>query len=163
MTLKPIQIEDINLFKKWLDKDRINKWFCPNKEDEKEDWLKLAISINGKHNHVRQFIVYYDSIKIGYCLYLDAYFEQQFFQDNYDITVDEEKSMYEIGYLIGEEDYLHKGLGKIIVKELVEKIREIGGKVVLADPDEDNIPSIKVLLDNGFTKIKDGNYRKILQ
>ena len=111
---------------------------------------------------MKQFIVYYESVKIGYCLFLDAYFEQQFFQDNYDITVDKEKSIYEIGYLIGEEDYLNKGLGKIIVKELVTKIKEIGGEVILADPDEDNTASIKVLLENGFTKIKDENYRKVL-
>jgi len=31
---------------------------------------------------------------------------------------------------------------------------------ILADPDEENIISIKTLFSNGFVKIKDGDYRK---
>ncbi len=64
--------------------------------------------------------------------------------------------------MIGEEEYLNKGIGKIIIKKLEEKIIEIGGKEILADPNPKNIPSINVLLSNGFVKIKDGDYRKII-
>ena len=39
-------------------------------------------------------------------------------------------------------------------------IVEIGGKVILADPAEENIISIRTLLRYGFVKIKDGDYRK---
>jgi len=46
------------------------------------------------------------------------------------------------------------------VKKLEEKIAEIGGKEILADPAEENTISIRTLLRNGFIKVKDGDYRK---
>ena len=159
--LKPLMVEDINLFKKWLEKEYIYKRFCPNGEEEKEVWLDEVKNVNGKYNHFNHFIVYYNDLKIGYCLYMDIYFEQEYSIEVYGKIFDK-NCAYEIGYCIGEEEYLRKGIGKIIVKKLEEKIIEIGGKEILADPDEENIISIKTLLSNGFIKIKDGDYRKKL-
>ncbi len=152
ITLKPLKYEDISLFCKWIDKEYIYKWFCPNGEEQRQDWLNEVENTNGKYDHFKHFIVYYKDIKIGYCLHLDVYFEPEYLQENYEITVDE-NSVYEIGYLIGEEEYLNKGIGKIIIKKLEEKIIEIGGKEIFADPDLRNIPSVNVLLSNGFVKI----------
>lgn len=78
-------------------------------------------------------------------------------------TVDEKETVFEIGYLIGEEEYLGKGIGKIIVKKLIGEIAEIGGKEILADPDEANVLSIRTLLSNGFVKVKDCDYRYCLK
>jgi len=159
ITLKPLKKEEINIFIKWLDKEYIYKWFCPEGEEHRKAWLDEVSNLNGKYNHLNHFIVNYRNKKIGYCLYLDMHFEPEYSQEVYGINVDNNFS-YEIGYLIGEEEYLNKGIGKIIVKKLVEKIIETGGKEVFADPDPDNIASIKTLLSNGFVKIKDGDYRK---
>ena len=161
ITLKPLKEEDFSLFRKWIEKEYIYKRFCPDGEEQKQDWLNEVENKDGKYNHFNHFIVYYKDVKIGYCLYLDMYFEQAYLQKNYGISVDE-NSVFEIGYLIGEEEYLNKGIGKIIIKKLEEKIIEIGGKEILADPNPKNIPSINVLLSNGFVKIKDGDYRKII-
>jgi RimJ/RimL family protein N-acetyltransferase len=160
ITLKPLRDKDVNLFCKWLNKEYIYKWFCPDGEEEKAAWLNEVKNIDGKYNHYKHFIVNYNDINIGYCLYMDIYFEQEYLQEIYEITVDKSNSVFEIGFLIGEEEYLNKGIGKIIVKKLEEKITEIGGKEILADPYEENIPSIKTLLGNGFIKIKDRDYRK---
>jgi len=157
--LKPLKKGEVKLFIKWLDKEYIYKWFCPEGEEQRQAWLDEVSNLNGKYNHIKHFIVNYKNEKIGYCLYIDMYFEPEYSQENYGINVDKNSS-YEIGYLIGEEEYLNKGIGKIIVKKLEEKIIEIGGKEVFADPDPDNIASIKTLLGNGFTKIKEGDYRK---
>ncbi len=67
---------------------------------------------------------------------------------------------YEIGYLIGEEEYLNRGISKIVIRRLEEKIRELGGREIAADPSEENIFSVKALLSNRFTKRGDGDYRK---
>lgn len=67
---------------------------------------------------------------------------------------------YEIGYLIGEEEYLNQGIGTIIIQLLEEKIIGIGGKEISSDPAEENIFSIKTLLRNGFMKKGEGDYRK---
>ena len=77
-----------------------------------------------------------------------------------DVTV--KNHTYEIGYLIGEEGYLNKGIGKIIIQLLEAKLIEIGARQMVADPCEKNIISVKALLSNGFKKKNDGDYRKII-
>ena len=86
--------------------------------------------------------------------------EGQDFQEMYG-DVAEQNHTYEIGYLIGEEEFLNRGIGKRIIQILEDKIIEIGGKEIAADPAEENIISIKALLSNGFKKKNDGDYRKI--
>ena len=90
-------------------------------------------------------------------------FEKEYIPEHYGKTVDEKETVFEIGYLIGEEEYLGKGIGKIIVKKLIGEIAEIGGKEILADPDEANVLSIRTLLSNGFVKVKDCDYRYCLK
>jgi RimJ/RimL family protein N-acetyltransferase len=159
IVLIPLTDADINIFINWLNKDYIYKWFCPDGETEKKAWIDEIKKRNNEYRHYNHFIVNYKNIKIGFCIYFDIYFEQEYSKEIYKKTF-EKNHAFEIGFCIGEEKYLNKGIGKIIVKKLEEKILEIGGKEILADPDEKNIVSIKTLLSNGFIKIKDGDYRK---
>lgn len=160
IVIKPIQDEDILLFDKWLDKEYIKKWL-----GEKEAWLNEISKRNGEYSFLKHFIVYYNDRKIGYCLYADCFFLKDLEEEGHDFDdlygdIIEKNHTYEIGYLIGEEEYLNRGIGKIIIQILEEKIIEIGGKEISADPSEENIISIKALLSNGFKKKKDGDYRK---
>ena len=161
IVIKSIQEEDIPLFDKWLDKEYIKKWF-----GEKEDWLNEINERNGQYSFLKHFIVYYNDRKIGYCLYADCFFlkyleeERHDFQEMYG-DVAEQNHTYEIGYLIGEEEFLNRGIGKRIIQILEDRIIKIGGKEIAADPAEENIISIKALLSNGFKKKNDGDYRKI--
>lgn len=158
--LKPLLDEDIVIFSEWLDKEFISKWF-----GEKEDWLNEINERNGKYSFLKHFIVYYNDRKIGYCLHADCFFLKDLEEEGHDFNdlysdIVEKNHTYEIGYLIGEEDCLNKGIGKIIVQKLEEKIVEIGGKEIASDPAEENIISVKTLLSNGFKKKSDGDYRK---
>ena len=162
IVIKPIQDEDIPLFDIWLDKNYIKKWF-----GEKEDWLDEVNERNGKYSFLKHFIVYHNNRKIGYCLYADCFFLKDLEEEDHDFKdlygdVAEKNHTYEIGYLIGEEEFLNRGISKIIIQILEEKIIETGGKEISADPSEENIFSIKALLSNGFKKKKDGDYRKII-
>lgn len=167
IVIKPLQNEDIVLFKKWLNQEYIYKWFCPNGERDKEAWLDELNNKDGKYDFLNHFIIYNNNIKIGYCLYADCFFlkdleeEGHDFEDLYGDTI-EKNHTYEIGYLIGEEEYLNKGISKIVIQKLEEKITEIGGHEISADPSEENIFSIKALLSNGFKKKRDGDYRKTI-
>lgn len=162
LVIKPIQDEDIPLFDKWLDKEYIKKWF-----GDKEDWLNEINERNGKYSFLKHFIVYYNESKIGYCLYADCFFLKDLEEEGHDFMnmygdVVEKNHTYEIGYLVGEEEYLNQGIGKLIIRLLEQKIIEIGGKEISADPAEENIISIKTLLSNGFKKKSDGDYRKVI-
>jgi RimJ/RimL family protein N-acetyltransferase len=160
LTLKPLLDKDIELFCKWLNKDYIYKWLCPDGEEYREAWLDEVKNRNTKYPYMKHFIVYYNDAAIGFCLYMDCYFDREYIPEHYGIIVEEEGTVFEIGYLIGEEEYLNKGIGKLIVRKLEETIAATGGKEILADPAEENIVSIKTLLSNGFVKVKDGDYRK---
>lgn len=59
--------------------------------------------------------------------------EGQDFQEMYG-DVAEQNHTYEIGYLIGEEEFLNRGIGKRIIQILEDKIIEIGGKEIAAGP-----------------------------
>ena len=163
IALVPLLDKDISLFSKWLNKEYIYKWFCPNGEEHREAWLDEVKNRNDKYNYMRHFIVNCNDKEIGFCLYMDCYFEKEYIPKHYGIAVDKKESVYEIGFLIGEEEYLGKHIGNIIVQKLEEKIIRIGGKEIIADPNEKNIISIKTLLSNGFIKIKDGDYRKQIE
>ena len=163
ITIKPLRDKDVDIFSKWLAKEYIYKWFCPDGEEHKMAWLDEVNNRNTQYHYMKHFIVYYKDKAIGFCLYLDCYFEKEYIPEHYGKTVDEKETVFEIGYLIGEEEYLGKGIGKIIVKKLIGEIAEIGGKEILADPDEANVLSIRTLLSNGFVKVKDCDYRYCLK
>jgi RimJ/RimL family protein N-acetyltransferase len=159
ISLRPFLDSDVPIFDKWLNKEYIYKWFCPGGETEAKDWLDEVNFRVSKYKHYTHFIVTYNGLDIGFCLFIDLYFEPEYLLETYGVNV-EQGSVYEIGFLIGEEEYLGKGIGKIIVKKLEEKIVELGGKEIWSDPNEGNILSIKTLKSNGFVKVKDGDYRK---
>ena len=164
IVLKPLLDEDISLFDRWLSKDYIYKWLCPDGEEQREAWLDEVNNRNGKYDFIRHFIVYYKDKRIGYCLFADCFFLKDL-EDDFESLyggIPEKNHTYEIGYLIGEEEYLNRGIGKMIIRKLEEKIIELGGREIAADPSEENAASIKVLLSNGFKKKSDGDYRKIV-
>lgn len=163
--IKPIRDEDIPLFEIWLNKAYVYKWLCPDGEEQREAWLDEVYHRSGKYDFMKHFIVYHDNRKIGYCLYADCFYLKDLEEEGHDFEdlyadVVEENHTYEIGYLIGEEEYLNRGIGKLIIRLLEEKIVGLGGCEMAADPSEENVFSIKALLSNGFKKKRDGDYRK---
>jgi len=153
--LKPLTDNDVDIFSKWLDKEYIHKWFCPENDAKKEDWLDEINDRSGEHNFIRHFIVYFGGEKIGFCQYYDCYHVK----DELGIIC-EKNHTFGIDFLIGETEYLGKGIGKLIIKKLEEKIAEVGGQEIFADPGIGNMLSVKTLLSNGFVRISDEDYRK---
>ena len=76
IALMPLLDEDIPLFDRWLNKDYIYKWLCPDGEEQREAWLDEVNNRNGKYGFIRHFIVYYKDKKIGYCLFADCFLER---------------------------------------------------------------------------------------
>ncbi|NDW12010.1 N-acetyltransferase [Bacteroides sp. 214] len=165
--LKPLLKEDMPLFEEWLNKGYVYKWLCPDGEEQRKAWLEEVNNKDGKYNFLTHFIVHHNEHKIGYCLYVDCFFLKELEEEGHDFEslygdVTEKNHTFEIGYLIGEEEYLNKGISKIVIQQLEEKITALGGREIAADPSEENTFSIKALLSNGFMKKKDGDYRKVI-
>ena len=167
IVLKPLLDEDIPLFEKWLDKEYIFKRLCPDGEEQRKAWLDEVTNKDGKYDFLTHFMVYYNNHKIGYCLYADCFFLKDLEEEGHDFKdlygdVAEINHTYEIGYLIGEEEYLNKGISKIVIQQLEEKIIKLGGREISANPSEENNFSVKALLSNGFKKKGNGDYRKTI-
>jgi len=167
------QAEDEALFTKWLDKSYIFKWFCCDGKDnekvlsssleERQAWLDEIIN-REKRPHAHLFIVTCDGSKIGFGICIDLTGEPEYLKETYPDLNGKIKAgeVFELGYCIGEETYLGKGIGRIIIKRLEEASKKLGALLLLADPNEENLPSVKVLLANGFERHKGGDYRKNL-
>ena len=157
--LEPFREEDLPLFERWLNQDFIYRWFCPEGEEEKQSWLDEARS---RKSHYHRFIVKAGPQKIGFCLGIDLSGEPGYVADYYpDLAgkLNPGQAM-EIGYCIGEPEFLKRGLGKTIIKKLEEKMISLGAQLLLADSSEENFPSVKVLLANDFISVKENDYRK---
>jgi RimJ/RimL family protein N-acetyltransferase len=142
VSLREFNDDDISLFACWLEQDYIKKWYDPI-----EDWLYEARNYQGEFSWIHAFIVELDGTPIGFCQYYDCYDAKEL-EDWYEVNTPGET--YSIDYLIGEQEYLGKGYGKAIVKNLVSLAATLGAKKVIVDPDKDNKQSVGVLLANGF-------------
>ncbi|MCK9437610.1 MAG: GNAT family N-acetyltransferase, partial [Synergistaceae bacterium] len=116
-----------------------------------EDWIK-EISNNISADWVTYFIVECDN-PIGFLQYYETDKAPQGDWSNEPIgTVG-------IDYLIGDIEYLGKGLGSKIVRLLVDFIKSKNEyDYIVADPIVENVSSIEVLKNNGFRQNTNGLY-----
>lgn len=143
LVLRTIKNEDVVIVKKWLEKEHVAKWF-----GDVSEWLYEIEHRKDEFNFIQHFIAEKDGIAVGFCQYYD--WKKAFEEDN------EPDGTYGIDYMIGEEQFLRKGLGKELVKLICDKVIEDKPNAIqlIADPtiEEKNIntTSIKVLESNGF-------------
>lgn len=127
--LRPLTQDDLTIFKKWLYTPHVAKWY-----HEPQDWIMEVEQQDGEFNWIHHFIVEYDDKPIGFCQYYAC-----------DDSVEEWEGYtalggsYSIDYMIGEPDYLGKGLAKQIVFALIDMIKEHSdAKRIVVKPEEDN-------------------------
>jgi RimJ/RimL family protein N-acetyltransferase len=138
--LEPFLDLDIGIMEKWFQKEYIKKWYGNTNE-----WIVELENRNGEYNFIKHFMVKHQNHKIGFCQYYDCYYAQEGWY-----KIDLPKNTYSIDYLIGEEEYLNKGIGKEIIKQLIDKIKLENGKEIIVHPELENEKSCKALVGNGF-------------
>ncbi|MDR0972632.1 MAG: GNAT family N-acetyltransferase [Prevotellaceae bacterium] len=143
--LIPITDADIPQVMRWMDKPHVKQWF-----EHPDEWLYEMQHRHDEFAFIRHFIAMYGLTKIGFCQYYDYFYAQE---ASYPITVPQ--YAYSIDYLIGEEAYLRQGLGKAMIRLLIERIKALGGKEVLSDPMPENEISQRTLRSVGFRRITD--------
>ena len=138
---------DLHLLDKWLHKEYIKKWFEVSGICTIDDWLHEVKNRNGEFKWLNYFIVLWKGCPVGFCTYyqcIDA--KEEWYGD---ISLE---GAYSMDYLIGEEDYLGKGIGKKMIVKLVEMIfAHESAKRIIVQPDENNKASCNVLLSKGFS------------
>jgi RimJ/RimL family protein N-acetyltransferase len=146
MTLRPFLDTDIALMEKWLVVPHVARWYL-----HPDHWLHELYNRKGEFSFITHFIVEIESIPIGFCQYYDCYFAQahEVWNDTWHISK-QKGVIYSLDYLIGEVEYLHRGFGKEILFQLLEKLRDIGAKTIIVQPEKENISSCRLLESCGF-------------
>lgn len=141
--LRPANENDFSIIERWLNKAYIKKWY-----GESEEWMKEIRNESCEFDWLHHYIVMYEEKPIGFCQYYDCAQTPEGFEWD-----QEPKGTFAIDYLIGEESYLKKGLGSIIIQNLYRLIIEQEKVIqIIADPVPQNTDSIKLLERNGFVQ-----------
>jgi len=139
--LRTFATEDLSIFKEWLKKEYIRKWYT-----EPEDWINEVILRQEDFSWISHFIVLFEDRRIGFCQHYKI------------IDSDEpcyvslpQEGTYSIDYLIGEEDYLGKGYSKKIIQLLTEMIFALpDSERIVVQPEPENRASCNALIANDF-------------
>lgn len=142
ISLRPFTDEDLTLFEKWLNAPHVAPWYTPASA-----WLDELSKRQTTYNWVTHFIIVCDGKPIGFCQYYPYEKGGETWHGNLDIT-----GTYSLDYMIGEADYLKKGLGKQTALLLTKIIfRDTPATSIIVRPEPTNLPSCNTLLASGYT------------
>ncbi len=149
--------DDIPLIENWLNKQHVKRWYeIPAMGITIDDWMSEIKEYQGEFRWITYLIVQCQGKPIGLCLYYKCTDSDEDFGN---LSLD---GAYGIDYLIGEETYLGKGLGRKMVQMLVDQISSFqDAKIVTADIDIENMASGGTLRSCGFTLLEQGSGRYI--
>ena len=147
---------DFDFMLKWLNTDFVKQWYYKKMPTWTSDSIvKLCTPFAQKRNTTGKpmdcFIILYNEKEIGYlqiCL-LKNYPESNELLQAGDDSAD-------IDLFIGEKEYIHKGLGSIIIRSVLDKNifsnKDINKCII--SPEPENIVAIKAFKKAGFKYIK---------
>ena len=139
---------------KWLNTDFIKEWYY------KRNWtydeiVMLCTPFVQKQNTtgepIQCFIILYNNIEIGY---IQICFLKDYPEYKELLQVGDESA--DIDLFIGEKDFIHKGLGSIIIKKILLNIIFENKNIerCIIAPETENIIAIKTFQKVGFKYIK---------
>ena len=132
----------------WLNKEHVKRWY-----GDPNDWLIEVKGRNDKFEFIKHFIALYDDTPIGFCQYYACSDANEDWYGKIPLM-----GTYSIDYLIGEENYLGKGLGKAIIDLLIKNVFSlVDSERIIVQPDKENKASCNSLLSNGFIFDADNN------
>lgn len=160
LDLRLIRDNDLPLIEYWLKKEHVKRWYeIPQMDVTIDDWMEEIQGRNEEFQWITYLIVTWQEQAIGLCQYYKC--EDSAEEDFGAIPL---KGSYGIDYLIGEEDFIGKGLGKGMITLLVNRIFSFSdARRVTADIDKDNKASEKALLSCGFELLDAKNSRYVLK
>lgn len=147
MLFTKLKKSHIPLFATWLQHPHITPfWQETNNLAELEEKFLIKLP----QQSVYAFIIEHESQPIGYIQYYEAAKVGEGWWP------DEKPNAYGVDLMIGEEKYLNKGLGPIIIKEFIEflKSRHTNVESIIIDPEPTNTRAIRAFEKAGFQKEK---------
>lgn len=136
--------DDLDLVERWLAAPHVARWYLAASSVEQEIG-DLRDGVDGREP-VHVLVVLHQESAIGWCQWYPCHVDPAWASD-----VGAGPEDVGIDYAIGEPAFVGRGLGTVVVGELVRAARaEYPACAVVSDPDERNTASRRVLEKNGF-------------
>ena len=104
-----------------------------------------------KNAHTKTFIINYNEIDIGIVQY-----SRVLMDDIRRFKLYEYDNCYQLDIFIGNKDYLHKGIGKMVLEEIINYLKEnMGINYFVAFIEKENVGSLKCFSKVGFVLYKE--------
>lgn len=146
LSLRLLENTDMPLIEAWMNKEHIKKWYDIPPVCTTEDWLAEIKGRNDAFSFITHYLAMLDDIPVGFCQYYACKETDEDWYGNIPLP-----GTYSIDYLIGEETYLRKGIGKAMIALLVTEIFRLPEcERIIVQPDEENNASCQSLISNGF-------------
>lgn len=141
---KPLEIHDLEQLQRWFGQEHVKHWWHLSDEELKSEYLDEGEPV------VFPYFILLDSHPIGFIQY---YYANQAGEGWWPDV--KENDVVGIDQLIGEVDFLNKGLGSLILKQFVTLIFDHPqfSKIIL-DVHPDNQRAIRCYEKVGFTYVK---------
>lgn len=141
---------DFSIMQKWLNTGFVKEWYGKKEWTYQDVVEKYLPRVSGK-KPTDCFIILYGEIPIGY---IQAYFIKDY--PDYNKYVQADDNTAGIDMFIGEEGFIHKGLGKLILGKFLEEIvfDKMSAKGCIMGPEPQNKSAIKAYEKAGFKYIK---------
>lgn len=110
--LRKMDMDDLTIFKKWLSKPHVAKWY-----EHPLDWIYEIEKQDSEFNWIHHFTVEHEGKPIGLCQYYACKDSDELWEGYTELG-----GSYSIDYMIGETDYIRKGNGRQIVLNLAKII-----------------------------------------
>jgi len=147
LKIRLLNDNDVQLVESWLNKEYIKKWFEVPGLCSIDDWLSEINGRNDRFKFLTHLIVLWGENPIGFCVYYKCADAGEDWYGDTPLS-----GTYSIDYLIGEEEYLGKGIGKSIIALLIKEIFSLtDSERIIVQPDEENRASCNSLLSNNFS------------
>ena len=150
ITFRLLKKDDLELIHKWFLSDHVIKWYSKKKWTFAELKNKYLPRIFGKAP-TSCFLILFKEKPIGQ---VQMYKISDYPEYKKIIQVDENAAGADL--FIGEKDYLHKGLGSIIIKKFLRDFvfAQLEVDSCIMGPDPKNMPAIKAYQKAGFSHFK---------
>lgn len=153
----PLQRKHFPLLCKWLNTSHVHKWWGENHVWSMEDieakynsYVDHYKLIEGVRKPIFPYIIQYQALSIGFIQYYNVH---DFPHDGKSSFKNLPPLTASLDVYIGEQEYLGKGLGVLIVKEFINTKLWQKFNFCFVDPEKKNYPSVRTFRKLHFQEI----------
>ena len=158
ITFEPLQDSHFPLLLRWLEAPHVKAWWDQdvhwNLELIKEKFGDCAKGYKlekGVQKPIQAYVIYGDDHPLGYIQLYNAY---DFSREDQIPLEGLPASLAAIDIFIGEEEYVGKGLGSLIMRQFLKEYVDPSYDACFVDPDTANVQAIRACEKAGFEKVK---------